>query len=192
MTVRKFISPAEACKLAEKILTDTADAQKFLLDYAGIGDIYVRAEKTLEDGKHLVANKRISPDQFRNHGGNIPLSFWNQATWKVDELLFAGISFDRDEVGEAIKKHAGKVGSTPSVKAPLKGGRPALFHGEPIATLTLRYSDRNIRELNRLTAQSLVDELAQEYNKAGGAPSEKNLIATCEGILRALRGRANS
>ena len=192
MTVRKFISPAEACKLAEKILTDTADAQKFLLDYAGIGDIYVRAEKTLETGKPVVANKRISPGQLLYHGDNIPLSFWNQATWKVDEVVFAGISFDRDEVGEAIKKHAGNVAPTPSVKAPSKGGRPALFHGEPIATITLRYSDCSIGELNRLTVQSLVEELAQEYNKAGGAPSEKNLIAACAGILRALRGRANS
>lgn len=164
------------------------DAQSFLLRYAASGDIYVKAEKTFDEGKLTAPNKRISADTIRKHAAELPSSFWSQATWNLGNTEYVGISFDSEQVSNAVERNAKKFSQAHDPYSALKVGRSAGKHGEPIATLTLRYMTADAATLNRLTATSLEDELAGEYKKTGHQPpSSQNREAICAGIIRAIK-----
>lgn len=188
MNGRQFISPSEACLRALRVFKSAKDAQSFLLHYASSGDIYVKAEKTFEEGKNEAPNKRISADTIRKHKAKLPSSFWSQATWNLGKTEYVGISFDSGQVSNAIKKHAGSFSQAYDPHTGLKVGRSAGKHGEPIAALTLRYMTADAATLNRLTAISLEGELAAEYKQTGHEPpSSQNREAICAGIIRAIK-----
>lgn len=188
MQTRNFISPSAACELIAGKFESLKAAQSFLLTYAGSGAIYVSAEKTFETGKKEAPNKRIPADIIRQQNCNIAPSFWKLASWKRGAVEYTGIQFDRDDVLSAVRKNATGFGQS-AARDPVPGaGRASGKHGEPIATLTLRYRNLSRQELNRLTGAALEGELKEEYIRLGyGVPSEKNRESICVGLLRAIK-----
>jgi hypothetical protein len=188
MRNRNFISPSTACQLIARRFQNLKAAQSFLLTYAGSGAIYVSAEKTFETGKNEAPNKRIPADIIRQQNCNIAPSFWKLASWKRGQVEYTGIQFDRNDVLSAVSKNATGFGQN-TARHPVPGaGRASGKHGEPIATLTLRYRNVSRQELNRLTGAALEGELKEEYIRLGyGVPSEKNRESICVGLLRAIK-----
>lgn len=146
------------------------------------------AEKTFEVGKKEAPNKRIPTDIIRQQNCNIAPSFWKLASWKRGAVEYTGIQFDREDVMNSVSKNATGFGKS-TARDPVPGsGRSSGKHGEPIATLTLRYRNLPRLELNRLTGAALEDELRAEYIRHGyGVPSEKNRESICVGLLRAIK-----
>ncbi|WP_379920514.1 hypothetical protein [Erythrobacter sp. R86502] len=183
-----MISPGEACRLVSVKFDTRKTAQSFLLNYAGVGSIYVHAINTLEKSGKEASNKQISRTIFQRQRGTIAPSFWSSGQWVYGRTTFTGIQFDRDDVLKVAASHAPGFTRDPA-RDPIPGsGRDSGKHGEPIATIALRYIDRPSAEIARITATSLRDELAAEYKRIGkSAPAPKNMDGICAGILRAIK-----
>lgn len=188
MMKRKLISPSAACSLISHHFTDPAAARPFLLKYASSGAIYVSAEKTFAPDKLEAPNKRIPARKIREEMNGIADDFWNLGSWDSDDTQYFGIQFDETDVTDVAAKHAPSSPGIATPRPPLVGGRPSAKHGEPIASLTLRYMAIPRAELNRLTGVALEQELKKEYNDRGwGAPSQQNRESICVGIIKAIK-----
>uniref|UniRef100_A0A6H1ZQH0 Uncharacterized protein n=1 Tax=viral metagenome TaxID=1070528 RepID=A0A6H1ZQH0_9ZZZZ len=183
-----MISPSDACERISPLFPNLKAMQTFLLTYAGSGKIYVDAETTHQPGKNPAPNKRVPPDHLRRLKCTAPLSFWRTATWVRGKTEMVGIRFCQEDVDSLAKTFAGNFCAKQSRNDDIpNSGRLSEKHGYPLATIALRYKNEPLEVLARLTGESLLPELEEEYKKqTWGIPSQTSLKALGVGVKRAL------